>query len=81
MLLSNYPGTHTWIGLWSPLGNPQLEWVEESGGGALLYSNWAPGEPDYAGSCVEVMSGGTWATSSCANAYWFVCERADVLTN
>ncbi|KAH0507548.1 Pulmonary surfactant-associated protein D [Microtus ochrogaster] len=46
-------------------------------GDSLVYSNWAPGEPNNNGgseNCVEIFTNGQWNDKSCGEKRLFVCE-------
>lgn len=46
-------------------------------GEALIYSNWAPGEPNNNGgaeNCVEIFTNGQWNDKSCGEKRLVVCE-------
>ncbi|CAO2637825.1 Pulmonary surfactant-associated protein D [Lemmus lemmus] len=46
-------------------------------GEALVYSNWAPGEPNNKGgaeNCVEIYTNGQWNDQSCGDELLVVCE-------
>lgn len=46
-------------------------------GEALVYTNWAPGEPNNNGqaeNCVELFSNGKWNDKSCAEKRLVICE-------
>lgn len=45
-------------------------------GEPLLYSNWAPGEPNNEGDedCVEIFANGKWNDKSCNENHLVICE-------
>lgn len=46
-------------------------------GAPLVYSNWAPGEPNNNGGnedCVEIFSNGKWNDKSCGESRLVICE-------
>lgn len=46
-------------------------------GESLVYSNWAPGEPNNdkgAEDCVEIYTNGKWNDKSCGEARLVICE-------
>lgn len=73
-----YPSVENWIGLSREgTGSGYTKWIN---GEALGFTSWAPGEPNYSGSCVRMLAGGStsgskWADQSCTNVINALCER------
>ena len=75
--MSNSPhgnGAYFWIGLQENNLNG-FEWTD---GGAVKYTNWAPGEPeeraDDKQQCTEIGEIGLWSSSMCTRHFPFICQ-------
>ena len=75
--MSNSPhgnGAYFWIGLQENNLNG-FEWTD---GGAVKYTNWAPGEPeeraDDKQQCTEIGEIGLWSSSMCTRSFPFICQ-------
>ena len=75
--MSNSPhgnGAYFWIGLQENNLNG-FEWTD---GGAVKYTNWAPGEPeeraDDKQQCAEIGEIGLWSASTCTRHFPFICQ-------
>ena len=75
--MSNSPhgnGAYFWIGLQENNLNG-FEWTD---GGAVKYTNWAPGEPeeraDDKQQCTEIGEIGLWSASTCTRSFPFICQ-------
>lgn len=65
-----------WIGLYRPEGpTPAPSAYKWQNGEAVGYTNWELGEPNFSGSCVRLLVGGTWADQACSQSYNAICER------
>jgi hypothetical protein len=66
-----------WIGLWDPSGSGTFQWVN---GDPLIYTNWAPGEPnnlggsEWAGELRTIDFGGQWNDLNGSFAHYGVIE-------
>lgn len=61
-----------WLGMERLSSDSRLHWVD---GKPLNYENWAPGEPDQTGACVQMIRKGWWEDSSCTQNLSYICKK------
>ncbi|XP_039605543.1 C-type mannose receptor 2-like, partial [Polypterus senegalus] len=65
-------GLTLWVGASRPSGG-SFTWVD---GSLLTYTNWCPGEPNFANeNCVSVYPDRTWNNYLCTNLLPFLCQE------
>ena len=67
------PGkVRVWLGMERLSSDSRLHWVDNK---PLNYENWAPGEPDQTGACVQMIHKGWWEDTSCSQKLPYICKK------
>lgn len=61
-----------WLGMERLSSDSRLHWVDNK---PLTYENWAPGEPDQTGACVQMIHKGWWEDTSCTQQLPYICKK------
>jgi len=61
-----------WLGMERVSSDSRLHWVDNK---PLSFENWAPGEPDQTGACVQMIHKGWWEDTSCTQLLPFICKK------
>ena len=79
-LMSKYIGhsgrQRIWLGMERLQSDSRLHWVD---GRSLTYQNWAPGEPDSTGACVQMIRKGWWEDTSCSEKLPYICKKGKLM--
>lgn len=75
-LVQNYIGkpgvVRIWLGMERLTSDSSLHWVDNK---PINFVNWAPGEPDQTGACVQMIQKGWWEDSSCLQNLSYICKK------
>ena len=63
-----------WLGLERLISSTRMQWTDNS---VFLYENWALGEPDGDGACVEMSNKGEWRDTPCDQKLRFICKTGE----
>ena len=63
-----------WLGMERLSSDSSLHWVDKK---PLTYENWAPGEPDQSGACVQMIHKGWWEDASCTQKLPYICKKGN----
>jgi len=61
-----------WLGMERLSSDSKLHWIDNE---PITYENWAPGEPDQTGACVQMIHKGWWEDTSCEQQLAFICKK------
>lgn len=61
-----------WLGMERLSSDSSLHWVDKK---PFTYENWAPGEPDQSGACVQMIHKGWWEDASCTQKLPYICKK------
>lgn len=74
--VQNYIGkpgkVRIWLGMERLTSDSSLHWVDNK---PINFVNWAPGEPDQTGACVQMIQKGWWEDSSCLQNLSYICKK------
>ena len=65
-----------WLGMERLSSDSKLHWIDNE---PIAYENWAPGEPDQTGACVQMIHKGWWEDTSCEQQLPYVCKKGESL--
>ena len=63
-----------WLGMERLSSDSSLHWVDKK---PFTYENWAPGEPDQSGACVQMIHKGWWEDASCTQKLPYICKKGN----
>lgn len=61
-----------WLGMERLSSDSKLHWIDNE---PIAYENWAPGEPDQTGACVQMIHKGWWEDTSCEQQLPYICKK------
>lgn len=61
-----------WLGMERLSSDSKLHWIDNT---PITYENWAPGEPDQTGACVQMIHKGWWEDTSCVQQLPSICKK------
>ena len=75
-LIGQLGKTKIWLGMERITSDSKLHWVDNK---PITYENWAPGEPDQTGACVQMIHKGWWEDTSCIQQLPYICKKGTLL--
>ena len=63
-----------WLGMERLSSDSKLHWIDNE---PIAYENWAPGEPDQTGACVQMIQKGWWEDTSCEQQLPYICKKGE----
>lgn len=66
------PPGKIWLGMERLSSDSKLHWIDKT---PITYDNWAPGEPDNNGACVQMIHKGWWEDVSCVQRLPSICKK------
>lgn len=61
-----------WLGMERLSSDSELHWIDKT---PIIFNNWAPGEPDKNGACVQMIHKGWWEDASCVQRLPSICKK------
>lgn len=65
-----------WLGMERLSSDSELHWIDKT---PITFNNWAPGEPDKNGACVQMIHKGWWEDASCVQRLPSICKKGEYL--